>query len=110
MVEYGGNTAFDSSLFSVCCCCAHPGPTSLLQDKIKSGKYNTHKKRVKVFLRVSIEGIATIDIGTGGFITKNAVHRIVGWSAPSAYYYFPTFWRQMDHNISSSVPASCADV
>jgi hypothetical protein len=56
---------------------AHRWYTS--QDKVKSGKYNLHKKKVKVFVRVSVEGLATIDVGTGAFVTKNKVHRIVGW-------------------------------
>ena len=30
-------------------------------------------------MRVSVEGLATIDVKTGAFVSKNKVHRIVGW-------------------------------
>jgi len=55
------------------------GAMKTAKDKVKSGKYNQYKKKLKVFVRVSVEGLATIDVKTGSFVSKNKVHRIVGW-------------------------------
>ena len=53
---------------------------SALQTKAKSGKYNFDaKKKVKVVVRISVGGLATINLKSGTFITKNPVHRILGW-------------------------------
>eukprot|EP00039_Didymoeca_costata_P001974 m.56678 g.56678 ORF g.56678 m.56678 type:complete len:364 (+) comp11052_c0_seq2:370-1461(+) len=50
------------------------------QGKLKSGKFNQGvKKKRKVFTRVSIEGVANIDLSSGTFVSKNPVHRILGW-------------------------------
>lgn len=52
----------------------------VLQTKVKSGKYNFEtKKKVPIVVRISVGGLATINLKSGTFITKNPVHRILGW-------------------------------
>ena len=52
----------------------------ILQKAVKKGKYNFEaKKKVPVCIRVSIAGLATINLKAGTLITKNPIHRILGW-------------------------------
>ena len=59
---------------------AHTGFHRGVQGKVKTGKFNgNRKKNTKVFIRISIQGIATIDLKSGALVSKNPVHRITAW-------------------------------
>lgn len=46
---------------------------------VKSGLYNPMKKKVKCFIKISTEGLSTVDLKTNRQITRNPVHRITAW-------------------------------
>lgn len=46
---------------------------------VKSGLYNPMKKKVKCFIKISTEGLSTVDLKTNRQITRNQVHRITAW-------------------------------
>eukprot|EP00038_Savillea_parva_P007610 m.171353 g.171353 ORF g.171353 m.171353 type:complete len:321 (-) comp13365_c1_seq1:405-1367(-) len=49
------------------------------QESLKAGTYNRARKKVKVFVRISIDGFVTQDLKTGKELTNNSVHRITAW-------------------------------
>lgn len=50
-----------------------------MQESLKAGTYNHARKKVKVFIRISIDGFITADLKTGKELTNNSVHRITAW-------------------------------
>lgn len=51
----------------------------LAKSNVKSGLYNSAKKKVKVLIRISTEGLSTMDLKSRATLTKNPVHRITAW-------------------------------
>eukprot|EP00040_Diaphanoeca_grandis_P001226 m.17804 g.17804 ORF g.17804 m.17804 type:complete len:396 (-) comp11691_c0_seq1:301-1488(-) len=51
----------------------------LARENVKSGTYNSRAKKVKVFIKISVDGIVAVDLKNGTELARNAVHRITAW-------------------------------
>jgi len=51
----------------------------LARDNVKSGTYNARAKKVKAFIRISVDGIVAVDLKNGSELCRNATHRITAW-------------------------------